>query len=262
MTPFLLPIYLAGLYRVFRTMNGTRYALFGFLFVFTVILMFFLHSSARMLAELFMPIIAAGAVFWEEIFTKIRWRKIAISVSYTVLATVTIMNVVMSLPILPVDVYPVLNDKLGAMQGLLREFNGGASYYSVLYADRLGWTQLVQNVAEVYNALPQDERAVAGIYADWYMPAGAVDQYGPQYGLPHAVSGHLTYYLWGPGTSWDVMILLTGQTNNMSVFFDQCELAKQGNRISGIPAEQEYIYICRGPKVPAEKIWSSTKMYR
>ena len=262
MSPFLLPLYLAGLYRVFRTMNGTRYALFGFLFVFTVILMFFLHSSARMLAELFMPIIAAGALFWEEVFAKIPWRRFFISVSFAVLAAIIIVNGIMSIPILPADVYPIVNNQLGTMQGQLREFNGGASYYSVLYADRLGWTQLVQNVAEVYNALPQDERAVAGIYADWYMPAGAVDQYGPQYGLPHAVSGHLTYYLWGPGYSWDVMIMVTGQTNNMSVFYNQCELAKKGNRISGIPAEQEYIYVCREPKVSAEKIWSSAKMFR
>ncbi len=102
---------------------------------------------------------------------------------------------------------------------------------------------------------------MAGIYTDWYMQAGAIDQLGPAYGLPHAVSPSLTYYLWGPGYSWEVMLLVTPRTNNLSVFFDACELK---GPVQSVPGGQGglYIFVCRTPKVPANVIWSSLKSYR
>jgi hypothetical protein len=101
---------------------------------------------------------------------------------------------------------------------------------------------------------------VAGIFADAYAPAGAIDQLGPQYGLPHAVSGSLTYYLWGPGYSWDVMIIVTDRTNKMAVFFEKCEQKAVTQRVYG--SSHYYIFVCRKPMVPADTIWSSVKSYR
>ena len=92
------------------------------------------------------------------------------------------------------------------------------SYYPLLLSGRIGWEKLTQDVAGVYDKLPAQDRAVAGIYADFWMDAGAIDLLGPKYGLPHAVSGSLTYYLWGPGYSWDVMIIITTTTNPLAFF--------------------------------------------
>jgi hypothetical protein len=117
-------------------------------------------------------------------------------------------------------------------------------------------------VAEVYDELPAEDRAIAGIYSDWYMPAGAVDQLGPQYGLPHAVSGSLTYYLWGPGFSWDTMIIVTGRVNNLAVFFDECEVKREVQFKYEVPFGKLFIHVCKKPKVPADVIWSSMKSYR
>ena len=36
------------------------------------------------------------------------------------------------------------------------------------------------------------------IYTGDYGAAGAVDLYGAGYGLPHAISGHNSYWWWGP----------------------------------------------------------------
>ena len=94
------------------------------------------------------------------------------------------------------------------------------------------------------------------------MPAGAIDQLGSQYGLPHAVSGHLTYYLWGPGYSWEVMIIITGRTNNMAVFFDECELKTVSKRGDDALGGDLYIHVCRKPKVSPDVIWSSMESYR
>ena len=259
--PFLLPFYLAGLYRIFRRLGGVNYAFLGILFLFTLALMYVLRTPARMLVELFIPLLAASAVFLEEKLAGLRWEKAGQAVAALYLLTLAFFSLPLSLPILPVDRMPAFADRFRIFYQPLREFNVAWSYPPFL-TGRLGWDELVQEVAGVYDELPAEERAIAGIYADWYMPAGAVDLLGPQYGLPHAVSGFLTYYLWGPGYSWDVMILVTSKSKNMSVFFDQCELKAVGQHVYDAPVGQPYIYVCRKPKVPADVIWSSVKSYR
>jgi hypothetical protein len=72
----------------------------------------------------------------------------------------------------------------------------------------------------------------------------------------------LTYYLWGPGYSWDVMIVVTSKTNNLSVFFDECEMKKAVQTEYDVPVGRLFIFVCRNPEVPADVIWSSMKSYR
>ena len=140
------------------------------------------------------------------------------------------------------------------------------SEYPINLGLRIGWEELVSKVAEVYNELPPEDRKVAGIYANWYAPASAIDYFGPQYGLPHAVSGHLTYYLWGPGYSWDVMIMLTNNispvnTTSMSLFFRECELKGRVFNRYTIPLNQLNIYVCRKPLLSPEEIWKKMEFY-
>ncbi|MBI9051360.1 MAG: glycosyltransferase family 39 protein [Anaerolineaceae bacterium] len=258
----LLPLWLAGLYRIFRSFNKVNYSVLGFLFLFTFGFMFYLSASVRQLIALFMPLLAAGSVFTEEMINKIRWRKPVLAVLFSYLAVVGALNITMSLPILPASTFPSLVDQFGGFSRQLREFNGDLTYYPITYSGRLGWTHVVEEIADVYYSLPEEEQAIAGIYAGHYIYAGAVDQIGPQYGLPHAVSGHLTYYLWGPGYSWDVMIILSGRSNSMSMFFDQCEQNAQITDTMGGAGYPVYIYTCKGNRVDAETIWGSVKSYR
>src|SRR5208283_1291066 len=62
----------------------------------------------------------------------------------------------------------------------------------------VGWPSLVGQIASVADRLPASERANLVIYAGDYGAAGAVDLYGADYGLPHAISGHNAYWWWGP----------------------------------------------------------------
>ena len=142
----------------------------------------------------------------------------------------------------------------------LREFNNNVNNPPIFLRGRIGWNDLAREVADVYNALPPEDRAMAGIYTDVYPSAGAIDQFGPQYGLPHTVSGSLTYYLWGLGDSWDVMIIVTGTTNVMSVFFGECEQKAVSQR--EYLGTRFYISVCRKPIVPAETIWRRAKSFR
>jgi hypothetical protein len=262
MGTLLAPLWLAGLYRIFRRFDGVDYSFFGIFFVGTLTTLFALHASARMLAASFMPLLAAGAVFIDELTDGARWGSWVRAGVTTYMVTVGVFFILFCLPFLPPDQLQSFNDTFGSRTPPVKEFNGQASRGSTILFGKLGWNEMVQDVAAVYNELPPEERAVAGIYSNWYMPAGAVDHLGPQYGLPHAVSGSLTYYLWGPGYSWDTMIIIAGRINNLAVFFDECEMKREIQYKYETPFGKLYIHVCRKPKVSANVIWSSMKSYR
>ncbi len=258
MNPLLLPLWIAGLYRLFRRLNGVNYSFLGWLFLFTLALMFTLHASVRMLGELFIPLVAAGAVFVEEMLTGARWKTGARALPVAYLLAAGIFVLPTSLPILPINSVYKLPRSIKFWYQSIREFNSGNSYAPLILTGRLGWDGLVRDVSEVYDQLPPEDRLVAGIYTDWYFNASAIDFYGPRYGLPHAVSGSLTYYLWGPGYSWDVMLIVTGRTNILSVFFDECAQKAVTGPDTLFPFS---IFVCKNPKLPADTIWSSQKNY-
>ncbi len=264
MNLFLLPLWISGLYRVFRRFNGVNYSFLGIMFLFTLVLMFILHAVARMLAELFIPLIAAGTVFVEDKLAGIHWKNGGFKILVTVYLLVAgILVIPSSLPILPSNLLPVVSKFSKPWFPPLKEFNGVTTNSTMLLEGRLGWEEMVRGVADVYNELPPEDRSVAGIYTDWYMRASAIDFYGPQFGLPHAVSGSLTYYLWGPGKSWDVMIIFTSGTNSMDMFFDECE--QKASVIGGYDATllgYPNVFVCRKPKFSGDKILNGVKSYR
>ena len=74
MNLLLVPLWILGLTRLFRQMNGTRFSFLAWMFIITLPFMFFLHATSRMVAELFIPIIASGSLMVEELFSRIRWK--------------------------------------------------------------------------------------------------------------------------------------------------------------------------------------------
>jgi hypothetical protein len=267
MNPAFFPVYLIGLWRIFRRFGETNYGFLGVMFLGTLVLLFFLHAKIGMLAELFMPLIASGAVGLEEMTAGRSWGKILKPSAVAVTVVGGLLFAPASLPILPIESLSGYFDQFKFLYNPPQEFNISYSEYPINLALRIGWEELVSKVADVYNELPPEDRQVAGIYAAWYAPASAIDYFGPRYGLPHAVSGHLTYYLWGPGYSWDVMILLTNNafpinTAAMSLFFDKCELKGRVFNPYTMPMNQLNIYVCRNPRLSPEEIWQHMEMYQ
>ena len=64
--------------------------------------------------------------------------------------------------------------------------------------DQFGWEELVSDVARIYKSLPPEERARTGIFASNYGEAGALNLFGPAYGLPPPICAHQNHYFWGP----------------------------------------------------------------
>lgn len=264
MNPVLLPLFAIGLYRIFRRLGGTNYYFLGLMFLFSLAVDYLLHARTWMIAEMFLPVIAAGAVFLEEIAAEKKWGAILKPATIAAALAGGILVAPANLPLVPVKGLPAYARDFEFLYSSIRNFNGTSTQYPEYFALRFGWEDLASEVALVYDGLSPQDRQTAGIYTYWYAPAAAVDFFGPRYGLPHAVSGHLAYDLWGPGeSSWDVMIIVTRKTNDMAPFFETCERkVTVHNDYSVALYNQLSIFVCRGPKVPPEKIWGSVKNYQ
>ncbi len=137
------------------------------------------------------------------------------------------------------------------------------SDFPTIIENRIGWDNLARTVAEVYSDLPEEEREGLGIYADTFGPAGAINYYGPSYGLPRAVSGHLNYYLWGPGYSWHGMIVVTQHIGDFRYFFgDIQQKAYVVNEHASPVGTDIGVYVCKAPLVNVNAMWMHLKLYR
>jgi hypothetical protein len=117
------------------------------------------------------------------------------------------------------------------------------------YADQFGWEEITAKTAEAWSKLSAEEKTDCGIFAQDYGQAGAIDFFGKRYGLPPALSGHQTYYLWGPrGYSGQCMIVLDDDKETIGTTI-------RSRRVCWQLADNPYalereisVWICKGSK--------------
>ena len=132
------------------------------------------------------------------------------------------------------------------------------------YADMFGWQAMAGQVAEVYAALPSDQRASAVILAENFGEAGAVDEYGPARGLPHAYSGHLSYWLWGPPPGEPQTVIAIGMPR--AYLESEFESVQDAGTIATPYGIENYeygqpIFVCSKPRVSLAQWWPSQQHY-
>jgi hypothetical protein len=76
------------------------------------------------------------------------------------------------------------------------------------------------------------------------------------------MSGHNSYWLWGPG-DWDgrVLIIIGGDRADNAQFFDSLEVVGQVQSPYAMPYERVEISIGRGLKVSVRELWRQVKLY-
>jgi hypothetical protein len=95
-----------------------------------------------------------------------------------------------------------------------------------------------------------------------YGQAGAIDFYGPELGLPKAISGHQNYYLWGlRGYSGEVVITIGMRSEVLRRYFEEVDYAGQTYHLYAMAYENTPVYICRKPKVPLRDVWEDFKSW-
>jgi 4-amino-4-deoxy-L-arabinose transferase-like glycosyltransferase len=258
MSPVLLPVWSVGL---FALLSGRQGRPLGIAFV-SVATLLILSGSSRpnYLAVAYAPLLAAGAVAIERATAARRFARLR-PVAIAVVALLGFLVVPLGLPLLSVDSYIAYGRALG-LRIKAQEHSGESDLPQVL-ADMFGWEDMVSRVGRVYQALPAADRKKCAIFAGNYGEAGAIDFFGPRYGLPPAISPHNNYWLWGPrGATGEVMILVGGGRDDRHEDFASVVLADTTSCTHCMPFENGApIWVCRGLNKPLAERWRDIKFF-
>src|SRR5690606_31726641 len=127
-------------------------------------------------------------------------------------------------------------------------------------AETVGWPGLVAVVADAYDTLPEPERSRAVIFTSNYGEAGAIERYGPEYGLPVPYSGHNGYWRWGPpadAATGPVILVGRFDTGRLRSWCGSLSLVTRFDNGVGLDNEEQDapIQICREPAATWSHLW-------
>ncbi len=269
--PLAAPLWLGGLYFLFFTKTGRPYRAFGWAYLFLFIFFLMLHAKFYWLSPAYPLLLAAGAYGLEmlthaprvaEPAARSHWPGWLVPAYIWTLVITGLLLVPLSLPILSPEAFIRLNSITGGAD-MGKAENLVSSALPQSYADRYGWREMVASVKQAYDTLTPEEQADTCVLTTNYGEAGAVDFYGAAVGLPRAISGHNSYYLWGPqGCTGKVIISINRPKQDLTGAFESVELAGLTKCVLCMPYENNApIFIARGLLVPMEEAWPTVKDY-
>jgi hypothetical protein len=258
--PATLPVWVGGLAYYLFSKRGKQFRLLGLTYLALLAVFIALKGKVYYLAPAYPMLLAAGAVAFERLFRRRGGAWLRAS-ALLVLAITGIVTAPLALPVLPVETFIRYSEALG-LQGVRTEQNRWGELPQH-YADMFGWEDLTTTVAQVYGRLSPEEQAKSAIFADNYGEAGAIDFFGPKYGLPKAISGHQNYYLWGPGPyTGEILITVGSDLEDLQPLFEEVEPAATFTNKYVMPYENNsMIYICKRMKIPLREFWPKVKCY-
>lgn len=257
MLPLTLPIWLAGLWFYFYSKMGKPFRALGWAWVFTAAVIVKLSPRIYYLFPAFPLLFAAGSVMWESWLDRprLQWLKLVYP-ALMVGAGAAFSPLV--IPILPPEMYIYFTKALHLHPPRLETHKLGP--LPQLYADQFGWEEMTATVARVYNSLPPEVRAGTAIFGQNYGQAGAIDLFGPKYGLPPAISGHQTYFLWGPRNyTGESVIVMQGRQQELEQRFASVQKVASVYHPYSMPYEHFDVFYCRGLKQSLKEIWPQLK---
>jgi hypothetical protein len=238
---------------------SARVRALGFAFVVVLGVLAFGGGKPYYLAAAYALPFAAGGVAVESwTVRRARWLR-------PVLAT-AVVGVGLALspfgrPILPVETFVRYAAALGQEPGTdERQPLGRLPQF---YADMHGWRDLAETVAGVVRGLTPEDRAKACVFGQNYGEAGALEYFGPELHLPPALSGHNSYWLWGPGScTGEVLVVIGDDRERLEERFAEVRLAGTTRCQDCMPYENgRPIWVARGLKQPIREVWPRVKGY-
>jgi hypothetical protein len=256
--PLLLPVWLAGLW-FFFSRAGRPWRALGWAYVVMFALLIALRGKPYYLVPAYPMLFAGGAVLLERAIERRAWNWMKPAAAALVVAAGA-ATAPLALPVLPVETYIRYAAFMGV--GEVRTERHEMGRLPQLYADMHGWENMAARVAEVYHALPAEERAQAVVFGRNYGEAGAMEYYARRYGLPRAISGHNNYYLWGPRGDAGVVIAIGGRAEDYREVFGDVRQAGTIVHEYAMPYESNLpIWVCRAPKATIHEVWPRVKHF-
>jgi hypothetical protein len=257
---FAAPLWVAGLAALLTGARLRAFRAIGWAYLAVLAIMLASNAKPYYLAPAYTALLAAGAVAFEDI------RRPAIrALVRPALVLLVIVSGAVSLPfakpVLSTDWFLRYAAALGV--GPRSEERQELGRLPQQYADMHGWQELASNLAAVYRALPPADRERACVFVQNYGEAGAVDVLGAPLGLPRAISGHNSYFLWGPrGCTGEVVMVLGGRREDHEAVFASVEQAAVHTCTDCMPYENHRpIWVARGARLPLAQLWPRLKRF-
>jgi hypothetical protein len=248
---FVFPLAILGLFVLFFTERLRRYRILGWMAVVPMILFALAKGRGYYTGPLYPMLLAAGAADLQRrldatrpVPRRIGWAAISLLLLAGTIA------VPLVLPLVPIN---------SRYWSFVNENNGDLR-------EEVGWPELAQEVARIWNTIDPAERKQAGIYCGNYGEAGGINLYGPALGLPPVISGINSYWLRGPGNPAPKTLIVVGANReDVEQACASVTLAGHITNKAGVRNEETEqhpdIFICRQMRQPIETMWPRLRSF-
>jgi Dolichyl-phosphate-mannose-protein mannosyltransferase len=253
-------IWIAGLVAVGFSRQGRPYRFIGWSFVILLALLALGHAKGYYSMGVYPVLFGFGAVGLERWTAKrFRWRRY-VMVGATLVAGYGFIMV--GLPVMPprqlAEHYA--KDGIARSAGALRWEDQKDHPLPQDFADMLSWKEMTGKVAAAYATLDDRQKRQTLLFCDNYGEAGAVNYYGPRYGLPPAYSDNASFLYWMPENyQYNVLLLVTDDKEEMShAFIREFESVKLMDSITDPYARENgsLIILFKGPSAVFRKAFA------
>ena len=246
------------------TKTGRSFRALGVAFVVFLAEMMVLHGKIYYVTSVY-PMMFAGGAVGIDYATRSRWMVWAKPVLALGIVAVSCIYAPTIVPILSVPTFLAYEHRMGIEQEKFEHTR--LAVLPQLYADMFGWEGIAQRVAAYYHTLSPEEQRRTAIFANNYGEAGAIDLFGPKYGLPKAIGGHQNYWIWGPRdyTGESMIVLGEGHEENMNTKCASYSIVGDTKDPLSLPDEWHPIYHCRGFRWDGKDLqqaWPDLKKWR
>ena len=250
-------LWVAGVAWLLLSRAASRVRALGFSFLVVVGVLAFGGGKPYYLTAAYSLAFAAGAVAVEG--WTIGRARVLRPILALLMTGVALAVSPLGRPVLPVEAFVRYAAALG--QKPATEERKALGRLPQFYADMHGWREMAEAVAEVVHALPGGDRAKACVFGQNYGEAGAMEYFARDLDLPPAISGHNSYWLWGPGRcTGEVLVVIGDRRERLEELFADVRLAGVTGGTDGMPYETgRPIWVARGLKAPIADLWPKIK---
>ena len=258
MNPLLAPLWLSGLAWLIFAKAARQVHFLGWLFLSIFLVLLIIRAKNYYVVPAYSVLFAAGAVAFEAWSASRRWTR-GLYAGAVLVAGLFLAPFV--LPVLPIEGFVAYQRAFGDFRPVIIERTAPGPLPQQ-FAAEFGWEQMVAETAKVFHSLPADEQKTTAIFANDYSEAGAIDLFGPKYGLPLAISKDDSYWLWGPRDyTGKTVIVLGSDGEGDRQHFRQVIAAGRAQTTFSRTDEQFDIFLCRDLTTDLRLLWPSLKKW-
>ncbi len=265
--PLTAPIWLVGFFALLFSMRLKPYRALGWCYVVCYTAFFVLHGKNYYLAPVYPMLLASGAVVIESAIHRAgnvspHCQGLKLAIVVVLLASGAHLAPVV-VPVLSPDGFLAYTKYLPFKLPVMEHSHARVALPQ-WYSDQFGWKEIADEAAVAWNRIPAAERRDCGIFAQDYGQAGAIDFFGRRQGLPPALSGHQTYFLWGPrGYSGNCMIVLDDRREVLERLWEHVEYVGTSADNPYALEKQIDVFLCKGAKFGTlTLLWPELKRWR